>query len=58
MAPKTCAQGQRWCGPRGQARTRSGGSAKSSAMPTPRGFFGRGFNACRTSSGTSTVRAQ
>ncbi len=42
----------------GQCRTSAGGTVKSSATPTPRGFFALGFSACRISSGTITVRAQ
>ena len=58
IAPKNLTAAQVWCAPVGHLRTVSGGAANSSPIVTPRGLAARGFKACRTSSGTITVRAQ
>ena len=47
-----------WWAPVGHLRTVSGGAVNSSPIVTPRGLAARGFSACRTRSGTITVRAQ
>ena len=47
-----------WCGALCGAPTVFGSSWNSSSIVTPRGFCARGFNACSTSNGTMTVRAQ
>ena len=47
-----------WCGALAHRRACGRPSGKSSSMCTPRGLRARGFKACKTSSGTSTVRLQ
>ena len=58
IAPKNFTAAQVWWAPVGHLRTVSGGAVNNSPIPTPRGLTGRGFSACRTRSGTMTVRAQ
>ena len=51
-------QPQLWCGAFGAMPTDLGSCRNSSSMPTPLGFFAKGFNAAITISGTIVVRAQ
>ena len=44
-----------WCGARDVMPTERGSSRNNSSMPTPFGFFARGFSAASTRSGTSAV---